>query len=208
MDSSDFQRKIEKVKPNLVPERLQGCSVIDLGVLEPRSSIYEQGSSASVFYYIEDGIIGLYHVLESGKETLMRLYREQEYFGYRTLFSANQTYHCSAKVMTSSHIKKVVIEEDTASFLMRNPDLSHFLMQRLAAELQEAEHRLAKIAFTKSLDRVFESIVFLSRNFPEYKWTYREIAEYVGCETETAIRISRELKKTGLLDAHSRKNSK
>lgn len=204
MENFEFKRQIEKVPSHLEPRLLAGCSVIDLGPLEPRYNIYEQGSSADVFYYIEDGIIGLYHVLESGKETLMRLYREREYFGYRTLFSPNQTYHCSAKVMTKAHIKKIAINDSNGQFLMRNPDLSLFLIQRLAAELQDAEHRLAKIAFTKSLDRVFESILFLTRNFPEYKWTYREIAEYVGCETETAIRISRELKKTGLLDAHSR----
>ncbi|MDO9794888.1 Crp/Fnr family transcriptional regulator, partial [Glaesserella parasuis] len=35
---------------------------------------------------------------------------------------------------------------------------------------------------------------------------HREIAEYAGCETETAIRITKELKRSGLLqDWHKQK---
>ena len=46
----------------------------------------------------------------------------------------------------------------------------------------------------RTLDRVMDSLYFLKQNFPDYNWTYREIAEYAGCETETAIRIAKELK--------------
>lgn len=67
-------------------------------------------------------------------------------------------------------------------------------------ELREAEERLAKSAYLRTLDRVMDSLYFLKQHFPDYNWTYREIAEYAGCETETAIRIAKELKQNGALD--------
>lgn len=73
------------------------------------------------------------------------------------------------------------------------------LFQILANELRDAESRLAKSAYLKSLDRIIDSICFLNKNFPEYNWTNREIAEYTGCETETAIRITKELRRKNLL---------
>lgn len=45
-----------------------------------------------------------------------------------------------------------------------------------------------------------DSLYFLKQHFPDYNWTYREIAEYAGCETETAIRIAKELKQNGAFD--------
>ncbi|RRD41222.1 Crp/Fnr family transcriptional regulator, partial [Tessaracoccus sp. OH4464_COT-324] len=70
----------------------------------------------------------------------------------------------------------------------------------LANELRDAEERLAKSAYLRTLDRVIDSLYFLTTNFPYYNWTYREIAEYAGCETETAIRIAKELKQNGLFN--------
>ena len=78
--------------------------------------------------------------------------------------------------------------------------MSQCLLQILADELREAEERLAKSAYLRTLDRVMDSLYFLKQNFPDYNWTYREIAEYAGCETETAIRIAKELKQNGALD--------
>ena len=70
----------------------------------------------------------------------------------------------------------------------------------IADELREAEERLAKSAYLRTLDRVMDSLYFLKQHFPDYNWTYREIAEYAGCETETAIRIAKELKQNGAFD--------
>lgn len=183
------------------PHALQSCTLSDLDNLETGSYVYVQGESAESFYYVISGIIGLYHVIENGKEILLRLYKGGDYFGYRTLFSRGQTYHCSAKIMQRAHVIRIRPDLRVKEFLELNSDLTRHLMFNLSAELQDAENRLSQQAYTKSLDRVFNSIRYLCTHYPEYKWTYRQIAEYAGCETETAIRLSKELRKTGLLDS-------
>lgn len=182
----------------ITPQQLCDCQLTTYSNLEKGYTVYSQGDSAYDFYYITKGYIGLYHILENGKETLLRLYKDQDYFGYRTLFSSSKIYHCSAKVMINANIIRIR-PNDVENFLNHNQKLSNKLVMQIAYELQDAEYRLSSIAFNKSLDRVFNTIRYLTTNYPLYKWTFREIAEYAGCETETAIRLSRELKKTGLL---------
>ncbi|KGQ69633.1 cyclic nucleotide-binding protein [Chelonobacter oris] len=179
------------------PQQLKHCHLSVLHTLEKGTLIYSQGEIAKAFYFVQHGLIGLYHILESGKESLLRIYHTNDYFGFRTLFGENR-YHCTAKVLVEAtliHIQPDNIQQ----FVQHNPDVGHFLLKTLANELQDAEHRLAKAAYNKSLDKVIDSIYFLTETYPEYCWTYREIAEYAGCETETAIRISKELKRNGLL---------
>ena len=119
-------------------------------------------------------------------------------FGFRTLFGFGDCrYHCNAKVLIEAEIIRIK-PENIDHFLTDNLQMSKFLLQTLANELRDAEQRLAKSAYLRTRDRVIDSLSFLTKNFPYYNWTYREIAEYAGCETETAIRIAKELKASGL----------
>ncbi|MDH2997725.1 cyclic nucleotide-binding protein [Pasteurellaceae bacterium LFhippo2] len=182
---------------NVLPEGLKECQITQLHPFTKGMSVYSQGETAREFYYVNSGLIGLYHTLENGKESLVRLYQQGQYFGFRTLFGDSQ-YHCNAKVLIEANITRIK-PKDSHQFLSQNPEVSQILLQTLANELREAEQRLAKSAYLRTLDRIIDSIYFLTENFPYYSWTHREIAEYAGCETETAIRISKELKRNGLL---------
>lgn len=57
------------------------------------SYLYRQGETAFSFYYLTSGLIGLYHMVDNGKESLIRLYDSDQFFGYRTWFSPDKTYH-------------------------------------------------------------------------------------------------------------------
>lgn len=181
----------------LHPNDLTHCQCTPLHTIAKGTQIYQQGEFAQAFYYVEDGLIGLYHTLGNGKESLVRLYQKGDYFGFRTLFGDSQ-YHCNAKVLINAEVIRIKPDNIT-QFFVNNIQAIQMLMQIIAHELRDAESRLAKIAYLKSLDRVIDSIYFLSENFPHYNWTHREIAEYAGCETETAIRIVRDLKRNHLL---------
>ena len=120
------------------------------------------------FYYVQAGLVGLFHTLENGKESLVRLYSKGDYFGFRTLFSmADKHYHCNAKVLIDAEITRIkpnVVSE----FFTHNTVMSQCLLQILADELREAEERLAKSAYLRTLDRVMDSLYFLKQHFPDY----------------------------------------
>lgn len=192
---------MEILPPNI--DKLTDCQSIALGSLAKGTVLYHQGSVANEFYLVRKGLVGLYHTLENGKESLMRLYQKGDFFGYRTLFS-NTKYHCTARVLIEADIIQLK-PLNAVDFLKQNPELSVYLISQLANELQESENRLTKNAYNKSAERIIETTRFLTEKYPDYAWTYREIAEYAGCETETAIRISKKLEREGILKSHEKR---
>jgi len=181
----------------LSPYNLKCCQCTSLHTVPKGTPLYIQGDSSHEFYFVEKGLVGLYHMLENGKESLVRIYKQGDYFGFRTLFGDGK-YHCTARILKKSEIIRIT-HQDLDKFFLENPNAVRMLFQMLSNELRDAESRLAKSAYLKSLDRIIDSICFLNENFPEYNWTNREIAEYTGCETETAIRITKELRRKNLL---------
>ena len=89
-----------------LPQQLTHCLVSESKTLERNSIIYSQGERTQVFYFLQSGLVGLYHGLENGKETLIRLYHAKQYFGFRTLFS-DTTYHCSARVLQEAVVTRI-----------------------------------------------------------------------------------------------------
>ncbi len=168
-----------------------------LDQLPKQTRIYPQEDDASSFYYLHSGLIGLYHMLENGKICLVRLFGPGDFFGYRSLFG-NTFYHCSSRVQRTAMVTRIT-PFHPQRFLRHYPRLNEYLFMRMAQDLGEAEKRMASMAYDKSQQRVLLSIHYLYRQWPGYEWTWREIAEYAGCETETAIRHGSELKLLGLL---------
>ncbi|PSW17996.1 Crp/Fnr family transcriptional regulator [Photobacterium sanctipauli] len=165
--------------------------------------IYDNGEVPSRFYFINSGLVTLKCVSDSGKDSILRLYQEGEFFGFRSMIS-NEKYYASARALIDCDVTFIRIP--TLELLNQvSPETSSLLFAQLAKELREAEQRMAKIATSKVKDRVLDSIYHLINNYPDYPWTRREIGEYCGSETETIIRVCRQLKSEGHIDISNRK---
>ncbi|MGR5092457.1 Crp/Fnr family transcriptional regulator [Vibrio maritimus] len=167
--------------------------------------VYRNGKSAKGFYYVERGQIGLYQVTESGKESLLRIYGPGSYFGYRSLFTG-QNYPSTARAMLDSEIVKITVN-DFKSLDELAPSLASYLMKEVCYELGEAEKRLMQFNAFSAKKRILDTISHFFEMYPDYPWTYREIAEYSGTDITTVIRYCKTLKETGVLQKESRKPS-
>lgn len=154
-----------------LPQNLNKCIISESKTLEKNSLIYAQGEKPKEFYFLKQGLVGLYHSLENGKETLTRLYHANEYFGFRTIFSET-SYHCSAKVLMEADIVRI-FPGNHANFIANNPDFSCYLMKQLSNELYDAEHRISNTAYKRSYERIIDAIENLTESYPDYPWTYR-----------------------------------
>ena len=80
------------------PTELLHCQFTELHHLPKGPSCINKVSQHMNFYYVQAGLVGLFHTLENGKESLVRLYSKGDYFGFRTLFSmADKHYHAMQK---------------------------------------------------------------------------------------------------------------
>lgn len=170
---------------------------------EKGSEIYHQEEPACGFWYLNHGVVGLHHSLENGKELLVSVCQQGDWFGYLGLFGS-ELYHCHASVLQTASMCHV-IPHSNSDFLRHHPQLAQFLLTQIVANLSDSEHRMAWITHYRTRHRVLSSLWYLTRYFPAYDWTWREVAEFAGCETETALRFSKELRLAGILDDSQRR---
>lgn len=166
--------------------------------LKKKEIVYRSGQKPNSFYYIEEGLVGLYQVSEVGNENLLRLYGPNSFFGYRTLF-LNSTYPSTARVMLPTKLKKIAVNS-LPELTNKHPKLIQALVKGVCNELGEAEERIMQFNAYSSKKRVIGTINYVFNLYPNYPWTYREIAEFSGTDITTVMRICKELKENGLLD--------
>ncbi|MFN9067262.1 MAG: Crp/Fnr family transcriptional regulator, partial [Bdellovibrionales bacterium] len=69
-------------------------------------NVYIQGDTPKGIYFVNSGLVGLMKTGVSGKEHLLRFFRQGQFFGHRALFS-NEGYHGTAIVLEPTQIKLV-----------------------------------------------------------------------------------------------------
>ncbi|WP_066013845.1 Crp/Fnr family transcriptional regulator [Endozoicomonas atrinae] len=164
--------------------------------------IYREGEKPSGFYYIKSGLVGLNKLSWNGKQRLLRVYSEQSFFGYRSLLGQDH-YYGSAIVLKPCRVLFFPFNSIEA-IQEKVPDVFRFFASFLCAELKDAELRIFRSSSVKMKDRVIDSLIYLNNFHGHYSWTYREVGEFCGGETETVIRICNQLKKSGALKKESR----
>lgn len=164
--------------------------------------LYNKGDRPSGIYYIQEGIIGLINLSSNGSESLLRVFGEMFFIGYRS-FIVNEEYHATAIALTDIKLKYFPFE-NIAFVLDKSPDLLLHLSQMLARDLRNAEERFNDLTGKRVINRIIESLVFLKKRQPEYQWTRREIGEFCGAKTETVTRVLTKLEGEGLISKEGR----
>lgn len=171
-------------------------------ILNKGEKIYGQGLTPSGFYRVVKGLVGLFINDSNGKERIIRLYDNSGYFGCRSFISGEQ-YHSTSITLTETTVEHFPFSSPK-ELMHQSPEDFYRITLALSVELGEAEHRLANMANLKVRSRIIDTLIYLLNRYPDYHWTRREIAEFCGCEPETAIRICRALEKDGLISGIGR----
>ncbi len=159
--------------------------------------IYSEGDSPTHLYYIEKGLVGLIKLSPTGNESLLRIFKADQFFGHRTLFSG-ETYHASAKCLEPTNM--ILVEKQKVIELFdENPKSYFFLARALAKELRRAENRSVLVSEAHILERVASALLLFKKLYPEHMWTRTEIANYVASRTPTVIKALAELEKEGAI---------
>ncbi|MBC75968.1 MAG: hypothetical protein CME64_08120 [Halobacteriovoraceae bacterium] len=164
--------------------------------------IYNEGDAPDGLYFIESGIIGLFHVSESGHETLLRVFSKNYIFGHRSLI-AQENYHASSICLTPSRIYHISSSKFKELYT-RNPEVLFEISKILAKELRASELRLSGLQDKSANRRIVESLVYLKLKHPNYTWTRKEIAEFAGSTFESVVRVMTGLQDLGLIEKKGR----
>lgn len=159
--------------------------------------IYRENEFANNIYLVNEGIVGLFHLSEKGKETFLRTFGEKSIFGHRS-YLAKTKYHASSMALTKVKVS-VISSECFQRLTDKNPEILRKLLQELANDLGRAELRLAGTIDKSVTTRIIESLVYLKLKHPTKVWTRKEIADYSGSTFETVARVMASLDEKELI---------
>jgi CRP-like cAMP-binding protein len=164
--------------------------------------IYHEGDPPEGLYFVEEGLVGLFHVAENGKETFLRVFSKDCIFGHRSYF-AETPYHASSVALTKTELV-IISKEECHKICESRPDLLKELIKMLAKDLGAAELRMAGLQDKTANARIAESLVYLKLKHPHQVWTRKEVAEYSGSTFETVTRVMTSLSEKGLIKKEGR----
>lgn len=160
--------------------------------------VYNMGDQPHELYFVESGLVGLFHIAESGKETFLRVFVKGSVFGHRSYF-AEAPYHATAMALETTKLC-VVTSEECKKICEEHPNLQQNMLKKLAKELGEAELRLAGLTDKSANSRITESLIYLKYKNPDHIWTRKEIAEFSGSTFETVARVMTKLSQKGFIE--------
>ena len=219
-------KKIDILKKQLTPD-LQGFNELiatidnsktleDLtnesnsNTYKKRQVIYKEGAHPHYLYYIQKGKVKTYKTHEDGKDLVIDLFNEGDFFGYLSLLEGT-SYKENAESMEETELALIPMK-DFENLINSNPSISKKFIGLPAKNLVEKEKQLLGIAYNTLRKKVAEALVSLWKKYHSGKKepylidiSRDDLATIAGTATESLIRTLSDFKSENLIDIKSGK---
>jgi CRP/FNR family transcriptional regulator len=172
--------------------------------------VFFEGNRPAGLFCINKGKVKIFQMGPEGKEQIMRLAKEGDILGYRSLISGD-VYSASAAVMEDA-VLCFIPRKTFFELLQSNSELSTRMMKLLSGDLKSAEVRITGLAQKPVRERLAETLLMLKEFYGvehnsaiNATLSREEIANIVGTATETVIRILSDFKSEKIIDIQSKK---
>lgn len=175
-------------------------------------TLFMEGTPPFGLFCVSKGNIKLVKSDSNGKESLIRIVKEGDILGHRSLFS-DQNHKATAIALEDTSVcfidKKYIhglVEEE--------PSVAFNLISKLSNSLGLSEERLASLSQKSVRERVSEFLLLLKSSHGkerdegiliDLKLTREEMASAIGTATETLIRFLSELKEENIIRSEGKK---
>lgn len=172
-----------------------------------KSEVYREGDFPFYLFYIEKGKIKTYKTNNDGKEFIVGIYGEGQFFGYVNLLRED-SYIESAAAMEECELS-LIPKADFFGLIHRNRQVSQKFIQMLSNDIKENEEQLLKLAYNSVRKRVSEALLKFFDQAEEKKVAMKisreDISNVAGTSLETAIRTLSDFKDEKLIEIISGK---
>ena len=166
--------------------------------------IYSEGNHALRLFYIEKGKVKTYKTNDDGKELVVGLYNEGDFFGYIALLEGGP-YKETAETIEESEIA-VIPKEEFDQLINSNREVMLKFIQLLAKNVSAKEQQLLGIAYNSLRKKVADALVALNRKYKGDKDNYvidisrENLATIAGTAKESLIRTLSDFKDEKLIE--------
>jgi CRP-like cAMP-binding protein/CheY-like chemotaxis protein len=171
-----------------------------------KEMIFHEGDHPTYLYFIVSGKVKAFRMNEEGKEFIIDLYNQGDFFGYMALLE-NAVYLESAVALEETEVA-LIPKSDFHILLQSNRDVSARFIKLLSNNILEKEEKLLRIAYSSVRIRVAEALMQLHDKYNTEKIkpftisiSRDDLASLVGIATETVIRTLSEFKDEKLIEA-------
>lgn len=171
--------------------------------------IYSEGDTPHYLYYLHSGKVKVFKTHDDGKEYVVDIYKQDDFFGLNSLFE-DSIYADTAIVLENCEIQKIP-KEDFLALLQRNQSVAAKFIKILSKNVEEREKQLLSFAYDTIRKRAAEALIQLELKFREagnvetkVRITRDDLAGMAGTATETVIRCLSDFKNDKLIEVHGR----
>ncbi len=184
---------------SLNEEELSG--LVSLAVersFQPDEFIFWEDDEPDYFYVIAGGRIKVVKHSSSGKEFIIAFFGPGEMFGEVAVFEG-KPYPASAQAISASKVLGIK-RQNFLDFLATRPQVALRIINILGGRLRDAQGRLKDLAGERVEQRLARILLMLaSRMGNTLPFTRQELADMAGMTTETAIRLTSQLRERGII---------
>jgi DNA-binding response OmpR family regulator len=174
-------------------------------IYKKKESIYREGDLARGIYYINKGKIKISQSHTYGKELILELLKDGDFFGYTSVLE-DKNYSENAETMEETEITYVP-KGDFFDLVYNNREIAKKFINILTKNVNEKQDRLLRIAYSSVRKRVADALLLLQQRFKEDNHqpfamaiTREDLANIVGTATESLIRTLSDFKEEKLIE--------
>ncbi|HEY6953766.1 MAG TPA: response regulator [Flavisolibacter sp.] len=166
--------------------------------------IFAEGNHPLRLYYVQKGRVKVFKLNESGKELIIKIVNEGEFFGYIALME-DSIYREYADALEDCEV--IAIPKDQFEELINsNPEVSRTFIKLLAGDISDREEQLLHIAYNSLRKKVATALLMLKEKFNDRPGDFaihisrENLAALAGTATESLIRTLTDFKAEKLID--------
>lgn len=166
--------------------------------------VYSEGSKPYRMYYVKSGKVKTYKTNDDGKELVIGLYNEGDFFGFIAMLEGTQ-YKETAEALEAAELT-VIPREDFERLVNNNREVMQKFIKLLANNVTEMEHQLLNLAYNSLRKKVADSLLALQKKYGADNKEYvieisrENLANIAGTAKESVIRTLSDFKDEKLID--------
>lgn len=160
--------------------------------------LFRAEEPTNTLYIIQSGAVRLFHLLESGKEQLIRILKPGDFIGEWSLFSQDRQYEDYAYALVDTKVCQLYAD-DFKEVLLNYPAVSLKILEEMSRRLQASEKMTSRVANESVGTRL---VNYLLGQLPgqasdahliNLELSRKELAAFLGTTPETISRKFKEL---------------
>ncbi len=167
--------------------------------------VYQEGNLPMRLFYIVKGKVKTYKTNDDGKDLVVDLFTEGDFFGYTALIE-DTTYKDSAEVLEDAEIA-LIPKQEFETLLNNNREVAQKLMKMLARNIADKEQQLLGLAYNSLRKKVAGALIMLQKKYATDKSpgasihiSRETIANLAGTAIESTIRTLSDFRSDSIID--------